>query len=106
MGCLAQPQAGGVVYASHNRGAVSITGSNMTGCAAYVRLVELAACSAARQRERDREGRGCLIPALSSQPQNGGVVYAWSSGAVSLIDLTVTTSSAGFVRLVELAARP
>ena len=43
-------------------------------------------------------------PALSSQPQNGGVVYASRSGAVSIIDSAVTGCSAGYVRRVELAA--
>ena len=34
-------------------------------------------------------------PALSSQSQDGGVVYASSSGAVSIINSTVTGCSAG-----------
>ena len=43
-------------------------------------------------------------PALTSQPQTGGVVSASGSGAVSLIGSSVTRCSAGSVRRVELAA--
>ena len=103
-----QPQAGGVVFA-RDSGAVSIIGSAVTGCSATgeygVRRVELAALQQRRPAAgREMEGPRLPHPALSSQPQTGGVVYAYdNSGAVSIIGSTVSGCSAT-VRRVELAA--
>ena len=102
-----QPQNGGVVYTSWNNVPVSISGSTVTGCSTGgVRRVELAASSSdARQQGERYRGPRLPHPALSSQPQNGGVVYASHSGAVSIIGSTVTGCSAtGGVRRVELVA--
>ena len=89
-------------------GAVSIIGSNVSGCSAgEVRRLELAA-SLQRRTAAGREIGGPRLPhpALSSQPQTGGVVMAISdNGAVSIIGSTVTSCSAERVRRVELAAR-
>ena len=96
---------GGVVYASF-AGDVEILDSTVRNCTARrVRRVELEALPAAPNSSaaRDGEGHGCLTP-LSSQPQNGGVVYAIESGAVSLVGSTVTGCST-LVRRVELVAR-
>ena len=83
-----QPQYGGVVYAESS-GAVSLIDSTVTRCSAG-QVRELAACSAARQLERDREGPRLPHPTLFSQPQYGGVVDARASGAVSLTSSTLT----------------
>ena len=96
---------GGVVYAN-NAGDVEIIESTVTSCSANVRRAELAALPAAPHgsRARDREGPRLPHPALSSQPQYGGVVWAYFSGAVSIIGSNVTGCSAGAVRRIELAA--
>ena len=96
---------GGVVCA-YGAGDVEIIESVVRDCSAgNVRRVELAAsCSAARQRGERWRGPRLPHPALSSQPQDGGVVSAANSGAVSIIGSDVTGCSAGGVRRVELAA--
>ena len=45
-----------------------------------------------------KRGHGCLNPALSSRLQFGGAVFAYESGAVSLIDSSMTGCWAGDVR--------
>ena len=82
---------------------VSLIGSNVTSCSArQVRRVELAAplqrhTAAGGSGAKDDEGRRVPHPALFPQPQDGGVVYAENSGAVSIIGSTVTGCSAGGV---------
>jgi len=99
-------QYGGVVYA-YGAGDVEIIESTVTGCSAGdVRRVELAARPALPHGSgaRDAQRATAAHPALSSQPQSGGVVIAYKSGAVSIIGSTVKGCSSGYVRRVELAA--
>ena len=102
-----QPQDGGVVYAGGS-GAVSIIDSEVSGCSAdMVRRLELAPLQRLTAAGRGIERRPRLpYPALSSQPQRGGVVMAGGSGAVSIIGSEVSGCSAGTVRRVELASLP
>ena len=104
---------GGVVEAIY-AGDVEIIDSTIRDCRADdVRRVELAVRTAAPgtaapgARHPAPGARRCSArlphPGLTSQPQDGGVVYAWNSGAVSLTGLTVTSCSA-LVRRVVLAA--
>ncbi|EOD07315.1 hypothetical protein EMIHUDRAFT_198748 [Emiliania huxleyi CCMP1516] len=85
-GCSANE--GGVVYAQYS-GAVSITGSTVTGCSAVhdggvVSAVESGAVSII----------GSTVTGCSAG-DDGGVVDAASSGAISIIGSTVTGCSAG-----------
>ena len=81
---------GGVVNAQY-AGDVEIIESTVRNCSArHVRCVELAA-SLQRLTSAGRERRPRLPhPALSSQPQHGGVVFAWDSGTISMTDSNVT----------------
>ncbi|EOD41303.1 hypothetical protein EMIHUDRAFT_199605, partial [Emiliania huxleyi CCMP1516] len=82
------------------------SGTSKTDCSAgYVRRVELAASlqplmAAGREMERATASH----PDLSSQPQSGGVVYAYVSGAVSIIDSDVRDCSAEYGGGVVLAS--
>ena len=117
---------GGVVLA-FQAGDVEIIDSTIKNCSADVRRVaaaplaaphgsgqemqtrrQAARPAASHGREARDEGGPSLLPnpARLSQPQAGGVVRAYYSGPVSLIGSTVTSCSAGYVRRVELAARP
>ena len=71
-------------------------------------LCALRRASRLRQRRtaarREITGPRLPHPALSSQSQVGGGVYAEDSGAVSIISSIVTGCSAGEMRRIELAA--
>ena len=88
---------GGVVSATG--GDVEIIDSTVKDCSAgqVCRAASQPPCSAAWQRNERWRWPRLPHPALSSQPQNGGVISAFRSGAVSLIGSTVTDCSAGIV---------
>ena len=47
---------------------------------------------------REMQRATAAHPALSSQPQSGGVIIAWASGAISIIGSTVKGCASGYVR--------
>jgi len=85
-GCSAG-SAGGVVYAGPDSGAVSITGSNVSGCSAVYLGGVVNAWDSGAVSIIGSDVSGCSA-------RDGGVVLASWGGAVSIIDSDVTSCSA------------